>query len=132
MADLLADRAVSTDSPIFRANMERIIKRRAKEMDTEQSKGYSAFKNSSFRGRSFITDGDSLTYTHSALYRFMDMKKLRYPGTDTQYRRKKVYAFHNRIVMGHYNGMMKELTYGAAEEVTADLKSKFDNLTIGK
>jgi hypothetical protein len=131
MADLLADRSGS-DSPIFRANMERIIKRRAGEMDAEQSKGYSAFKNSSFRGRSFITDGDSLTYTQSALYRFVDMKKLRYPGTDTQYRRKKVYAFHNRIVMGQYNGLMKELTYGAADEVKADLISKFDNVTLGK
>ena len=131
MADLLADRSGS-DSPIFRANMERIIKRRAGEMDAEQSKGYSAFKNSSFRGRSFVTDGDSLIYTQSALYRFVDMKKLRYPGTDTQYRRKKVYAFHNRIVMGQYNGLMKELTYGAADEVKADLISKFDNVTLGK
>ncbi len=131
MADLLADRAVSTDSPIFRANMERILKEHSRKMDASQQAGYSGLSDPAFRGRSYSTDGDSLTYTQSALYRFIDMKKLRYPGTQTQYKRKRVFAFHNRIIMGHYNGIMKDLTYGAAEEVKADMKAKMDNVKIG-
>ena len=127
--DLLADRNAN-DSPIFRAHMERTLKEHARKMDAKQSAGYSVLKDPSFRGRSYSTDGDSLTYTQAALYRFVDMKKLRYPGTETQYKRKKVYDFHNRIIMGHYNGIMKELIYGAAEEVVADLRSKIDNTNI--
>lgn len=117
-----------TDTPIFRANLERILKRRAGEIDTAQSRGYAAFKNPSFRGRSFSTDGDSIVYSHSALYRFVDMKKLRYPGTNTQYRRNKVYAFHNRILMGHYNGLMKELIFTAGFEIQENLRSTIDNI----
>lgn len=128
--DLLAERATGTDHPIFKANMERLLKEHAQKMNQSQSEGYSAFSNPAFHGRSFSTDGDSLTYTQSALYRFVDMKKLRYPGTQTQYKRSKVYAFHNRIIMGHYNGLMKDLTYGAAEEVKADLIEKLDNKII--
>ncbi len=128
--DLIADRKAD-DSPIFRAHMERVLKEHARKMDGEQQKGYSGFKDSSFRGRSYSTDGDSLTYTQSALYRFVDMKKLRYPGSQNQYKRKKVYNFHNRIIMGHYNGIMKDLIYGAAEDVKADLKSKFNGEIIG-
>lgn len=128
--DLLAERATGTDHPIFKANMERLLKEHARQMDETQSEGYSVFSDPAFHGRSFSTDGDSLTYTQSALYRFVDMKKLRYPGTQTQYKRSKVYAFHNRIIMGHYNGLMKDLTYGAAEEVKADLIEKLDNKII--
>ena len=127
--DLLADRKAE-DFPIFRAHMERTLKEHARKMNAKQSAGYSVLKDPSFRGRSYSTDGDSLTYTQAALYRFVDMKKLRYPGTQTQYKRKKVYDFHNRIIMGHYNGIMKDLIYGAAAEVVADLRSKIDNTNI--
>lgn len=129
MADLLADRKAE-DSPIFKAHMERTLKAHARKMNTQQMRGYSGFKDPAFRGRSYSTDGDSLTYTQAALYRFVDMKKLRYPGTNTQYKRKKVYDFHNRIIMGHYNGIMKELIYGAADEIRADLLKKIGNQNI--
>ncbi|MGV8914378.1 MAG: hypothetical protein ACOH1X_02905 [Kaistella sp.] len=123
--DLLADRKAE-DSPIFKAHMERTLKEHARKMNQKQSQGYSELKNPSFHGRSYSTDGDSLTYSHSALYRFIDMKKLRYPGTNNQYKRKRVYDFHNRIIMGHYNGIMKDLIYGAAEEVKADLRATIE------
>lgn len=128
--DLITDRKAD-DSPIFRAHVERTLKEHARKMDQKQSQGYSGFTNESFKGRSFTTDGDSLTYTQSALYRFVDMKKLRYPGSQNQYKRKKVYDFHNRIIMGHYNGIMKDLIYGAAEDVKADMQAKLDNKLIG-
>ena len=132
--DLLEDRKVTSDSPIFKANMERLLKEHARKMDATQNEGYSVFKDPAFKGRSFSTDGDSLTYTQSALYRFVDMKKLRYPGgyanNGPKYKREKVKKFHNRIIMGHYNGLMKDLTYGAAEEVKQDLLEKFDNKNI--
>lgn len=124
--DLIADRKAD-DSPIFRAFVERTLKKHARKIDQKQSQGYSAFSDPAFKGRSFATDGESLTYTQAALYRFVDMKKLRYPGSQNQYKRKKVYDFHNRIIMGHYNGIMKELIYGASEEVIADLKKNFPN-----
>ena len=127
--DLLADRKAD-DSPVFRAHVERTLKKHAQKMDSEQSKGYSGFSNPSFRGRSYSTDGYSLTYAQSALYRFVDMKKLRYPGSQNQYKRKRVYDFHNRIIMGHYNSIMKELTYGVADEVKADLQAKLGDVNI--
>ena len=123
--DLLADRKAE-DSPIFKAHMERTLKEHARKMNQKQMQGYSGFKDPAFRGRSYSTDGDSLTYTQAALYRFVDMKKLRYPGTATQYKRKRVYDFHNRIIMGHYNGIMKDLIYGAAEDVKADLRATIE------
>lgn len=133
--DLLADRKAD-DSPIFRAHMERTLKEHARKMNEKQTTGYSKLSDSF--SRVFSSDGDSLTYAHSAFYRFIDMKKLRFrrykDGTPNkyqmQYKRKKVYDFHNRIIMGHYNGIMKELIYGAAAEVEADLRSKFDNKNI--
>ncbi|WP_332031117.1 hypothetical protein [Kaistella sp.] len=133
--DLIADRKAD-DSPIFRAHVERTLKEHARKMNQKQSQGYSGFTDEAFRGRSFQTDGDSLTYSHSALYRFVDTKKLRLPGgwkkgSNYKYKRQKVYDFHNRIIMGHYNGIMKDLIYGAAEDVKADMQAKLDNKLIG-
>lgn len=129
MADLLSDRKAD-ESPIFRAHIERVLKDHARKMDKAQNKGYSGFKNPSFRGRSYQTDGESLEYTQSALYRFVDMKKLRYPGSNKQYQRDKVYAFHNRIIMGHYNGIMKDGIYGLAEEVKGDLRGTVADISV--
>lgn len=129
MADLLQDRKAD-DPPIFRAHIERVLKDHAKKMDEAQNKGYSGFKDPSFHGRSFQTDGETLEYTQSALYRFVDMKKLRGKRSGKQYERNKVYDFHNRIIMGHYNGIMKDGIYGMAEEVKQDLRNTVENISV--
>ena len=113
MAYLINDRK-GDDSPIFRAHVKRTLKQHAKKMNEKQQGGYSGFSDPAFKGRAYITDGESLQYTHSALYRFVDMKRLRrrggYEKGGPKYARKNVYDFHNRIIMGRYNGIMKDLS----------------------
>ncbi len=127
--DLLEDRK-GDDSPIFRAYVDRVMKERSKKINAEQQAGYSTLTDPSFRGRSFASDGTQLTYTHSRLYRFVDMKRLRAPKSDTKYVRKKRYEFHNRVIMGHFAGMRKDLTYGLTEQIRAELKAELDNKII--
>lgn len=127
--DLLEDRKKDEDI-IFRAHVERVLKHHANKIDDAINKVVGGFSTDAFSKRTFTADDTSLSYRHAGLLRFVDMKRLARPGTQIKYRRKSVHEAHNRIIMGHFNGIMGDLIYGLTEEVKAELKAKLDNKTI--
>lgn len=127
--DLLEDRK-KDDDMIFRAHVERTLRHHAKKMDQAIQGVVGGFSTDAFSERTFYTDDEFLTYRHAGLLRMVDMKRLTKPKTQVKYRRAKVHEAHNRIIMGHFNGIMGDLTYGLTEQIRAELKAELDNKKI--
>lgn len=115
------------DLAIFRAHMKRTLQDHAEKMNDAQVKGMAGFQSEFWNNRSITTNEQSLFYRHIAVHRFIDMKT-RVVGDKKK--KKKHYEIHNRIIMGHYNGIQLDLTYGLTEQVRNDLKAQFDGKII--
>lgn len=113
-----------TDQPIFRAHVERTLKERSRKMKQAQDRGMSGFNSEIWRQHHYISDDHSLVLTHRLEHRFVDMKTRTSKGDK---KKKKRHEIHNRIIMGNYNGIMKDLIYGAADEVVLKMKKEFEN-----
>lgn len=124
--DLLADRK-NDDQPIFRAHVERTLKDHSRKMKDAQNKGMSGFTSDIWRQHHYVTDDHSLSLTHRIEHRFVDMKTRTVQGAK---KKKKHHEVHNRIIMGHYNGIMKDLIYGAGEDVAQEMRRTFQDKEI--
>ncbi len=121
------DSRKNDDLPIFRAYCERVLKQHAEKMDQTMRGRMSGFRESFWNSRSIRTDDTSLFYTHLPVHRFNDMKT-RIVG-DRKIQRKN-HKIHNQIIMGHYNGIQLDLTYGMTEQVKEDLRAQFAEKNI--
>lgn len=124
--DLVNDRKIS-DTPIFRAFVERVLKKRAKDISAAQNEVLAEF-SSGFWKRKFIkSDDTNLIYTHLAAHRFVDMKTRKVKGRKKD---KESHEIHNRIIMGNYAGIMNELTYGLTDQMKKMMQDKIDKRQI--
>ena len=105
--DLLKDRK-NDELPIFRAFVERVLKKRAGEIDADINKGMAGFSSDFWKDKNFTTSDVSLVYSHLPVHRFVDMKVRKVGGKRTP---KKNHEIHNRIIMGQFAGIQGELTY---------------------
>lgn len=130
--DVLANKQ-NDDLPIFRAFCERTLKSHAQKMEEAQKKRMTGFSGDFWEKKSFRTTENSLFYNHLPVHRFNDMKALRGKGGfesgGKKYKRKN-YEIHNRIIMGHYNGIQLDLTYGLTDQVKDDLRAQFAGKNI--
>lgn len=80
------------------------------------------------RRRITVTEGGelsgTLTFTHTAQERFLDLKRLRHGSTESK--RPKSRQIHNRFVMGTYNAIARELMYGFTEDVAARIRAEME------
>ena len=111
--DLLKDRQ-NDELPIFRAFVERVLKKRAQEIDADITKGMAGFSSDFWKDKNFTTSDVSLVYSHLPVHRFVDMKVRKVGG---KRKPKKNHEIHNRIIMGQFAGIQAELTYGLTEQV---------------
>lgn len=74
--------------------------------------------NDFFTGRVFSVSDIELHYEHFAKHRFVDMRTRNVHG---KRKKKKYHPIHNRIVWGHFNNIVRELSYGFTEEVKREL-----------
>ena len=122
--DLLNERKTD-ELPIFRAFVERVLKKRAGEIDADINKGMAGFSSDFWKDKNFTTSDVSLVYSHLPVHRFVDMKVRKVGGKRTP---KKNHEIHNRIIMGQFAGIQAELTYGLTEQVKEEIRNNIENI----
>lgn len=122
--DLLNDRK-NDELPIFRAFVEKVLKKRAGEIDADINKGMAGFSSDFWKDKNFTTSDVSLVYSHLPVHRFVDMKVRKVGGKRTP---KKNHEIHNRIIMGQFAGIQAELTYGLTEQVKEEIRNNIENI----
>lgn len=68
-----------------------------------------------------------MNFTHADYERFLDLRKLRRNG---HYIKRKPRHIHNRFVFGTYSAIARRLMYGLTEEVTADIRRRFQETSV--
>ena len=124
--DLINERR-SDDTPVFRAFVERTLKKRSKAIAAAQNEAMSGFSEGFWKRKHIKSDDTSLIYTHLAAHRFVDMKVRKVKGVR---RTKDSHEIHNRILMGNYAGIMNDLTYGLTEDMKKMMQEKIDKRQI--
>lgn len=122
--DLLNDRKTD-ELPIFRAFVQRVLKKRAGEIDADINKGMAGFSSDFWKDKNFTTSDVSLVYSHLPVHRFVDMKVRKVGG---KRKPKKNREIHNRIIMGQFAGIQAELTYGLTEQVKEEIRNNIENI----
>ena len=122
--DLLKDRK-NDELPIFRAFVQRVLKKRAGEIDADINKGMAGFSSDFWKDKNFTTSDVSLVYSHLPVHRFVDMKVRKVGG---KRKPKKNHEIHNRIIMGQFAGIQAELTYGLTEQVKEEIRKNIENI----
>ena len=122
--DLLKDRQ-NDELPIFRAFVERVLKKRAGEIDADINIGMAGFSSDFWKDKNFSTSDVSLVYSHLPVHRFVDMKVRKVGG---KRKPKKNHEIHNRIIMGQFAGIQAELTYGLTEQVKEEIRNNIENI----
>lgn len=122
--DLIKDRQ-NDELPIFRAFVEKVLKKRAGEIDADINKGMAGFSSDFWQDKSFSTSDVSLVYSHLPVHRFVDMKVRKVGG---KRKPKKNHEIHNRIIMGQFAGIQAELTYGLTEQVKEEIRNNIENI----
>ena len=124
--DLLNERKTD-ELPIFRAFVQKVLKKRAQEIDADINKGMAGFSSDFWKDKNFTTSDVSLVYSHLPVHRFVDMKVRKVGG---KRKPKKNHEIHNRIIMGQFVGIQGELTYGLTEQVKEEIKKEIGNILI--
>lgn len=72
-----------------------------------------------FNARSFVASETALEYSQLKKHRFVDMKTR---NTKKGKIRKKAHPVHNKILYGHYNNIIRELSVGFTEAIKEQLR----------
>lgn len=115
------------DVAIFRAHVKRTLKEHAAELDKVQRERISGFSSDFWSNRNITTNEQSLFYRHIGAHRLVDMKT-RVVGERKI--KKGYHEVHNRMIMGHYNGIQLDITYGLTEQVKENLRKEFHGKVI--
>lgn len=102
--------------------VKRVLQEQSKEINLAQVKYISGHKFGSphwLAARGFTANESALEYAHRLTHRFVDMKTRQ---TDKGKKKKKAHPVHNKIIWGHYNNIVRELSYGYTEAVKEELK----------
>jgi hypothetical protein len=92
----------------------------ANDIDREQRKKMAGFASSFWNERTFSVTDNEMQLEHLKVHRFVDMRTRTLK--DGSKINKKSYPIHNRIVMGNYSQLTKELAYGFTEEIKNSLR----------
>lgn len=117
--DLLSSR--SEDDVLKGRFVRKVLSEAAKDIDQAQRQLMSerGFESADWNDRQFVVSDTSLEYTHLKKHRFVDMRTREKDGAK---RPKKSHPVHNRIIFGHYNNIIRELTVGFTQEVRDQIK----------
>jgi hypothetical protein len=113
----------SEDSILKGRFIKKVLRERGNEINEEVGKRTSSFASSLWSRRGISLTDDTLTYKSTKVHRFLDMKRR---NTINGKKRKKNYPIHNKIIMGQYTQIIKDLTVGFTEEIKAELRSMGD------
>lgn len=112
---------MSSDKLIEKRFIKSSLENTAKKIQGDVYKKTSSFRSTFWRANSFSSTDDTMVYNHSIKNRFVDMRTRNKQGAKVK---KKSHVVHNRIVMGNYSALVRELSFGFTE----DIKQKFRNM----
>jgi hypothetical protein len=121
MANLLALRQKSENSILEARFIRQKLQETANEIDREQRKRMAGFNSSFWNQRTFNVTDNEMELSHLKVHRFVDMRNRTLK--DVTKKPKKSYAIYNRIVMGNYSQLTKELAFGFTEEIKNQLRN---------
>lgn len=121
MANLLAQRQNNSDDILKGKFVRMQLQKTAQEIEQAQDKKMGGFNSAFWRDRTFSVTDNEMNFEHLKVHRFVDMRtRTKKDGSKTK---KKSYAIHNRIVMGQYNNLVRELAFGFTDEIKAQMHS---------
>lgn len=119
MPNLLAQRQNNSDDILKGRFVRMQLQKTANDIQEAQEKKMVGFNSAFWNDRAFSVTDNELNYEHLKVHRFVDMRtRAKKDGSKVK---KKSYAIHNRIVMGNYNNLVRELSFGFTDEVKAQL-----------
>lgn len=127
--DVVGERA-EKEKLIVAAFQKRVLKQHAEKMQKTMNANVPKFTDSALDYRNILTDADSLIYRHKGIMRMVDMKRLTLPLRSEKYNRKKTYNMYNRIIMRHYSGLSKDLTFGLTQAMRQEIIAELDGTQI--
>lgn len=113
----------SEDSILKGRYLRKVLRERGNDINQEVGKRTNSFSSSIWSRRGISLTDDTLTYKSTKVHRFLDMKRR---NTKDGKKRKKNYPIHNKIIMGQYSQIVKDLSYGYTEEIKAQLRTMGD------
>lgn len=120
MANLFENRSNSENTILEKKFIRKKLGETAKEIERVQDTRMSSFNSNFWNNRRFTVTDDQLDFEHLKVHRFVDMRRRQLKdGTKIN---KKSYPIHNRVVMGQYSQLTRELAYGFTEEVKNQLR----------
>lgn len=120
MANLFENRSNSENTILEKKFIRKKLGETAKEIERVQDTRMSSFSSEFWNNRRFTVTDDQLDFEHLKVHRFVDMRRRQLKdGTKIN---KKSYPIHNRVVMGQYSQLTRELAYGFTEEVKNQLR----------
>lgn len=125
---LIAQRTKDSDDILKGIFIKNQLQEVAAEIDSAQTSLMASrgFNSSDFyNNREFSATVNALHYTHLAKHRFVDMRTR---NTASGKIKKKNHAIHNRILFGHFNNIIKRLSFGYTQAVKDEMKSLAANL----
>jgi hypothetical protein len=117
--NLLANRSQNSDDILKGRFIRQQLQITAKEIEQASSGKMAGFSSSFWNDRSFSVTDNEMNYEHLKVHRWIDMRTR--ANKDGSKNKKKFYPIHNRIVMGQYNQLTKELAYGFTQEIKNQL-----------
>jgi hypothetical protein len=121
MANLLALRQKSENSILEARFIRQKLQETANDIDRAQRKAMAGFGSSFWNQRTFNVTDNEMELSHLKVHRFVDMRNRTLK--DGTKKPKKSYAIYNRIVMGNYSQLTKELAFGFTEEIKNQLRN---------
>lgn len=119
MANLLQLRQNNSDKILEGRFIRMKLAETANDIQQASAKKMAGFNSAFWKNRSFNVTDNEMHYEHLKVHRFIDMKtKSQKDGSKTK---KKFYPIHNRIVMGQYSQLTRELSFGFTQEIKRQL-----------
>lgn len=101
-----------------------VLENEAVDINQDIGKRVAGFQSAFWKERTFTVRENRLIYAHRKGYRFVDMKTR---DSKKGVRRKRNYTVHNRVLYGHANEIVKELSVGFTDAIVNTLTSDANN-----
>ena len=119
--NLLQNRTDNQDTILKGRFVRMKLQEAEKGIEKEQDRRMAGFNSAFWRDRTFSITDNSLELEELKVHRFIDMRtRTKKDGTKIK---KKSHPIYNKVVMGQYNQLTKELAYGFTEEIKTLLRN---------
>lgn len=99
--------------------VRKVLTEASRDMDKAQREKLAGFRSAFWGNRTFTVTDSELQYSHLKQHRYLDMRSR---NTKDGKVKKKSHPIHNRIIMGHYNNIVREMKFGFTDAVKEQLK----------